>query len=157
MQFTSEPTFKPKLFDEIGKRGKEILRDDYCDEAILRVKTKTTEGQASSYCVIVIHVDFRSFKFILSTDFKVSDAISMKKLGIDSTGLYIGDIDVCNVLKNTKFTFRGQGGLNDRNQLKAELGLEAVTKKVALTAAIDPINQHYLASCVYSVTIFFDL
>ena len=54
-------------------------------------------------------------------------------------------------------TSRGQGGLNDRNQLKAELGLEAVTKKVAFTAAIDPINQHYLASCVYAVTIFFDL
>lgn len=43
--------------------------------------------------------------------------------------------------------------MNERDRLKAEMGLEVVAKKVALSAAIDPFNQHYLASCVYAVVV----
>lgn len=97
---TNEQTFfetiiAMKQFSEWRQR---MQRDWYVYSTSLRfLQTLVASGRLGVGTPININ---------LAADFKVSDAISVKKLGIDSKGLCVGDVDVSNLVKNTKFTFR---------------------------------------------------
>ncbi|KAK8805813.1 hypothetical protein WA158_002469 [Blastocystis sp. Blastoise] len=133
------------VFDDFSKNAKDIMKDEYSTDNKVTAKINcgkakvTAESKGTSEMTNKLQVAYEPIK-----------QVNLKKISLDNKGIFVAEIDVPKLLKNTTFTYRGEHDLVNKSSKKAEVGFKVVTPSAATECNFDVNKNCYKATTVYN-------